>query len=1157
MEKVYEVFERGIKREFKDVMIVEDAVSALDIYEYVVTKNVETILGTFFSYFFDDKELYPNLKMKCQFLQDYYRDRVGPGVWIRGFFGAGKSHFLKVLNTLLTTKEINYINEKDEEIRINVLSEIRKKISSTDVGNKISDIMASINPDDYLTFMFSSNHVTRFGEAITDALPRIIGEKMFGDSFSLSKENFTAKEVAELLHKWLKESGKKRMIIFIDEILDVLDTGEKVRKFEALIELLSKDIWLVVTSLEAKTKLLEVNTAERMKDRFGTELLLLPEEMVKIVRDRYLVKKSEAEAVIVSKIETEDKYKYLFPKSYSGDSEDGAINKSNLVKSYPFYPFQLAYLKEILKNENRGSERNLMKIVKAVIKNEKVYNAEIGEFINIELFYEEIKNKKAIETEYGDLVKRVEDNPFTENYNFQINKENIIKTLKAVVLLSQVKPHGIKAEEIFPFVYEKDYVSDSNKLRDCLEVLVKENYITGENGIYKPIRKKEADTWQRIRNEIKITESMVLNELRDRISKSIIPAVKEGNKFLLKGKINGFDKDLILILNNQESNGEYPGVFTTVPLLSHTEKLLAKVSEEGNDKDKVFIIPKADSTDELFKLTEFYLKMDEALERMSDFGIDNELKSQIEIKKDTEISKKISILMEAAFKNATIHYLGNDDKDFGKEIVERVKEKSTEILKKRFSQFFGVPLRETVNSFIKDEILKPSKLKAQYLKDLELIDVHGAVNIHNRAYSQFLGEFSSNGYEKSGADVIDTFSKGKFGWELDIIKIMTALALKNGDIRIQRETDIYHLPEDIDELTNKGPFEARGRKAFDKCKIAKVSLPDDDRKSAIEYLRELDPHLNVENKIKAIAEKIKSYFNRNLHELVCDVYNKYSRYLGTQAKEYHRSIMQSTGEIVNKVDDIAVIKQFITGFNVKENREYIIKMKKLASKDSELKKIHEIYNIFDTSLEMESAKKIEFCAKSFIWQEFDKFDEAIKIYKEKYYDKYAEYKKEYENILESIKSLDEYQILDEGQKKGIEYLLGFKEIKTFNFNDEIRTNEIGDYNKLSSEYRRLKDVKDTAIGRVFTFYKEIKQKEEAKAKAAIQSTETKPDEIAVKTEETLKKVKLNRSLKDYSPRPAINIDTMEKVEELDEIFSEIKRRIKKEIEDGKEVTLIL
>ena len=50
---------------------------------------------------------------------------------------------------------------------------------------------------------------------------------------------------------------------------------------------------------------------------------------------------------------------------------------------------------------------------------------------------------------------------------------------------------------------------------------------------------------------------------------------------------------------------------------------------------------------------------------------------------------------------------------------------------------------------------------------------------------------------------------------------------------------------------------------------------------------------------------------------------------------------------------------------------------------------------------------------------------------------------------------------------------------------------------------------------------------------------------------------MNRSLKDYSPRPAINIDTIEKIDELDEIFSEIKRRIKKEIEDGKEVTLIL
>ena len=102
MAKVYEVFEHDIKRKFDDVMTVEDsdAIKAIDIDEYVLTQNVEDILGNFVAYFFDDKKEFPALQMKTQLLQDTYRDRIGPGVWIRGFFGAGKSHLLKVIYTI-------------------------------------------------------------------------------------------------------------------------------------------------------------------------------------------------------------------------------------------------------------------------------------------------------------------------------------------------------------------------------------------------------------------------------------------------------------------------------------------------------------------------------------------------------------------------------------------------------------------------------------------------------------------------------------------------------------------------------------------------------------------------------------------------------------------------------------------------------------------------------------------------------------------------------------------------------------------------------------------------------------------------------------------------------------------------------------------------
>lgn len=142
-----------------------------------------------------------------------------------------------------------------------------------------------------LHLFFSANHITKTGDTILDCLPEaILRQSGKLDDYEL-KDKYSAIEVSEFLQNILKESGKKRMIIFIDEILDILDDPDKVRKFEGLIELLDDKIWFVVTSLEAKTKLLSTQTAERMIHRFGQEQILYPEEMLKIVKHRYLDKK--------------------------------------------------------------------------------------------------------------------------------------------------------------------------------------------------------------------------------------------------------------------------------------------------------------------------------------------------------------------------------------------------------------------------------------------------------------------------------------------------------------------------------------------------------------------------------------------------------------------------------------------------------------------------------------------------------------------------------------------------------------------------------------------------------------------------------------------------------------------------------------------------
>ena len=102
------------------------------------------------------------------------------------------------------------------------------------------------------------------------------------------------------------------------------------------------------------------------------------------------------------------------------------------------------------------------------------------------------------------------------------------------------------------------------------------------------------------------------------------------------------------------------------------------------------------------------------------------------------------------------------------------------------------------------------------------------MNTANRYYSEFLKAFPDNGFDRDGATVIDDFSKGKYGWELDTIKIIVALALRNSDIKISHEGKTFVIPDDAAALTgSKGPLTARKRDVFDACKLARINISDD------------------------------------------------------------------------------------------------------------------------------------------------------------------------------------------------------------------------------------------------------------------------------------------------------------------------------------------
>ena len=91
--KIQNMFQKDIDRDINGVVKVSQSDRhslQQELSEYIITKELRRHFDTFFENY--TKAI------------DYPTDKIG--VWISGFFGSGKSHFLKMLSYLLSNKEV-------------------------------------------------------------------------------------------------------------------------------------------------------------------------------------------------------------------------------------------------------------------------------------------------------------------------------------------------------------------------------------------------------------------------------------------------------------------------------------------------------------------------------------------------------------------------------------------------------------------------------------------------------------------------------------------------------------------------------------------------------------------------------------------------------------------------------------------------------------------------------------------------------------------------------------------------------------------------------------------------------------------------------------------------------------------------------------------
>ena len=90
---IEQLFQEDINRKINGVVKVDqDATDVLvqELDEYVITRDLKKHFITFFNNYGDS----------------FHEGTADIGVWISGFFGSGKSHFLKMLSYLLANQEV-------------------------------------------------------------------------------------------------------------------------------------------------------------------------------------------------------------------------------------------------------------------------------------------------------------------------------------------------------------------------------------------------------------------------------------------------------------------------------------------------------------------------------------------------------------------------------------------------------------------------------------------------------------------------------------------------------------------------------------------------------------------------------------------------------------------------------------------------------------------------------------------------------------------------------------------------------------------------------------------------------------------------------------------------------------------------------------------
>ncbi len=344
MELKY-IYKSDINRDINGVIkVAQDDEKSIEqeLREYIITRELRKHFNTFFNNY--EKSL------------SYPTDKIG--VWISGFFGSGKSHFLKMLsyilsnNTVAGKKAVDYFSDKfDDPMMFAQLERCAATPTDTILFN--IDSKSPLNKDktailrvfakvfyEYRGFYGDDLKVAKLEQFIEKSgkteLFKAKFEELHGGSWEESRDAFsffeddivdalietlgmsetaarnwfngteTADMSIEQLVKEIKEyidsKGKNfRLLFMVDEVGQYIGSdGSLMLNLQTIVEEIGSKcdgrVWVMVTSQEAIDSITKISGDDfsKIQGRFNTRLSLSSSSVDEVIKKRILAKTDNA-----------------------------------------------------------------------------------------------------------------------------------------------------------------------------------------------------------------------------------------------------------------------------------------------------------------------------------------------------------------------------------------------------------------------------------------------------------------------------------------------------------------------------------------------------------------------------------------------------------------------------------------------------------------------------------------------------------------------------------------------------------------------------------------------------------------------------------------------------------------------------------------------